>query len=107
MTSVLDSYLAGTSGSGTGSGTAKEYLVGNKCTYADLAFVPWYVTVTTLLPREGEEAIDLNKDFPHYAAWFKGLLDRPAVKKAFESKKAAAVAEAEAEAKAKEGKEDK
>lgn len=33
MTGVLDAHLKKSGG---------EWLVGDKCTYADLAFVPWY-----------------------------------------------------------------
>lgn len=60
----------------------KEYLVGDKCTYADLSFVTWasiagYVT--------GEHKIDFEA-YPNYKAWFDRLTARPAVKKVFEDK---------------------
>ncbi|KAI9844861.1 MAG: glutathione S- transferase, nitrogen catabolite repression regulator [Thelocarpon superellum] len=58
----------------------KQYLVGDKATYADLAFVPWDAGTTRLL--KDDEAIDAAKDYPHYYAWQQRILARPAVKKA-------------------------
>lgn len=59
--------------------------MGNKCTYADLAFVPWYGALPYMFA--GEE-IDFEKDYPNYGAWIKKLRDRPSVKKTFEEKAA-------------------
>ena len=56
----------------------KEYLVGNKCSYADLSFIPWYGMVDFIL---GDSKLDLKKDYPNYAAWIDRLLARPTVKK--------------------------
>lgn len=75
VTKVLDTVLS-----------TREYLVGDKCTYADLAFVTWYAALPWAFAGE---AIDLEKDYPSYGAWMKKLLARPAVKKAFADKAAA------------------
>lgn len=60
-----------------------EYLVGNKVTYADLAFLPWDVHVDTRTTFETE------KNYPAYHDWHTKLLERPAVKKIFDAKKKA------------------
>ena len=56
----------------------KDYLVGDKCTYADLSFIPW----SAILARLPEEfKIDSKKEFPNYDAWLERITSRPAVKK--------------------------
>lgn len=75
VTQVLDNVLF-----------KREYLVGDKCTYADLAFVPWYALLPFIFK---DEKYDFQKDYPHYDAWMKKLLARPAVKETFEEKEAA------------------
>ena len=60
-----------------------EYLVGNKLTYADLAFLPWDVIVDTITTFETE------KNYPAYHAWHTKLIERPIVKKVFEARKKA------------------
>ena len=57
-----------------------DYLVGDKCTYADIAWVPWNNYAPMLL---GED-FDLKKEFPSVAAWHGRLTSRPAVKKALD-----------------------
>jgi len=53
-----------------------EYLVGNKVTYADLAWVTWNSLLGWLVPD-----LDVKKDFPKFAEWNEKLLARPAVAK--------------------------
>lgn len=53
----------------------KEYLVDNKFSYADLAFIPWYVSAEIF-------DLDLPKEFPHLAAWLDRQKARPAIGKA-------------------------
>lgn len=72
---MLDSVLAG-----------KEYLVGNKCTYADLSFVTWYWVLSGLEHVVPGIRAELEKENPNWAAWDKKLNERPAVKKAFETR---------------------
>ncbi|RDW79627.1 hypothetical protein BP6252_04265 [Coleophoma cylindrospora] len=77
VVSVLDKALTG-----------KKYLVGNKCTYADLAFVTW----DSMLPFIfGDKFATLNfeKNYPAYFAWNKSLTERPAVQKITKDKQAA------------------
>ncbi|KAL8711978.1 MAG: hypothetical protein Q9220_003674 [cf. Caloplaca sp. 1 TL-2023] len=62
----------------------KEYLVGDKCSYADLAFIPWSTLVPSLLG--GVEKDEIARDAPHYNAWMDKLTARPAVKKVLEEK---------------------
>jgi len=62
VSGVLDRWLDG-----------KEYLVGEKCSYANLAFVPWQVWV----PRFVGDAFDPAKEFPNVQAWLDRLTSRP------------------------------
>lgn len=52
------------------------YLVGDKCTYADLAWVSWNAQLGWLV---GD--LDVEKEYPAFDAWNKRLMERPAVKK--------------------------
>lgn len=75
VTSVLNTVLA-----------KKEYLVGDKATYADLSFVTWY----QLLPFIFKDVkVDWAGEYPHFHAWFERLQARPSVQKTTEDKKAA------------------
>ena len=56
------------------------WLVGHKCTYADLAFVSWNL----LLPAMFPEGFDVEKEFPLYWQWQQRMAARPAIKKAIE-----------------------
>jgi glutathione S-transferase len=73
--SVLDKILEG-----------KQWLVGDKCTYADLAFVSWGSGAPFLL--EGEN-VDIVGTYPNYNRWMEAMTARPAVKATFEEKAAA------------------
>lgn len=53
--------------------------MGNKCTYADLAFVTWHNLIPFLTNEDSK--IDIEGKYPQYDAWMKRLLERPAVKK--------------------------
>lgn len=64
VSGVLDKFLAD-----------KEYLVGDKFSYVDLAFIPWFKVVTLF-------EIDLAKEFPNVEAWLNRQKVRPAVEKA-------------------------
>ncbi|KAI1389881.1 glutathione transferase [Hypoxylon trugodes] len=57
------------------------WLVGDKCTYADLAFVSWNTFLGTMFPSGG---LDLEKEFPEYYRWFMNTANRPATKKVLE-----------------------
>ncbi|RPD58807.1 glutathione S-transferase C-terminal-like protein [Lentinus tigrinus ALCF2SS1-7] len=56
------------------------YLVGDKVTIADLAFVSWNrAAVTGMVPAM--EGVDVEKQFPAFYAWYQKVNARPAVKK--------------------------
>jgi len=57
----------------------KTYLVGEKCTYADLAFIPWTWAVEGLSP--GLKA-EIESENANYKAWIDRLSARPSVVKA-------------------------
>lgn len=59
-----------------------EYLVGSKCTYADIAFVSYYEFTQRILMPDW----DFRSEFPAFAAWYERLMDRPAVKAAYARK---------------------
>ena len=69
VTKVLDAVLKK-----NGDG----YLVGGKCTYADLSFVTW--AQSTQYFMKGDD-FDFAKECPNYDAWMKSLVARPMVKK--------------------------
>lgn len=60
----------------------KEWLVSNKCTWADLAFVPWNLQIGYLLQGyEGENK--WNKEaFPAFTNWHERMLSRAGVRRA-------------------------
>jgi glutathione S-transferase len=63
---VLDSALQG-----------KEWLVGDKCTYADLAFVTWATIGKAMDGGKGEGK------HPAFDKWYAKLMERESVKKAY------------------------
>jgi glutathione S-transferase len=70
VTGVIDAHL---------KKTGTPYLVGEKISYADLAWIPWYVSLGEFLTPGWK----FEEELPHFAAWRKSLLDRPAVKKIY------------------------
>jgi glutathione S-transferase len=69
--SVLELGLAKT---GTG------WLVGDKCTFADLSFVTWNLVGEGLLAELGKDR-GLEKVYPRYAAWTQSLSERDDVRR--------------------------
>lgn len=53
----------------------RKYLVGDKCSYADLVFVSWFEVV----PWVAGDGINLEKDFSNVHAWLNRLKLRPSV----------------------------
>ncbi|KAL6401304.1 glutathione S-transferase [Ilyonectria robusta] len=75
---VLNRYLDG-----------REYLVGGKFSYADVAFIPWFKLAfvswyDTTTPGVFADKIQLGDNFPHVAAWLSRLEQRPSVAKTFQ-----------------------
>ena len=75
VTAVLDSWLAKNDG----------WLVGGRCTYADLAFVVWALMAQQL----AGDKVDLGK-YAAYGKWMEAMQEREAVKKVLKAKKEAA-----------------
>ncbi|KAK5008416.1 hypothetical protein LTR16_005530, partial [Cryomyces antarcticus] len=59
------------------------YLVGDRCTYADLAFLTWDMALGFLMQGEAEK---LGEEYPEWKRWNARLMDRPAVKKIVEDR---------------------
>ena len=70
VTGVLNTALEG-----------KDWLVGDKCTYADLMFVTWQEMAPHILP-----SLDVAKNFPNVHRWLEAMKKRPATKKVLEEK---------------------
>ncbi|KAK3065222.1 hypothetical protein LTS18_005639 [Coniosporium uncinatum] len=70
---VVDSHL---------KKTGQEYLVGDKCTYADLAWVLWDSMIPFLMGND----FDYKKDYPNFSAWHDRVTARPAVAKVLKEK---------------------
>ena len=66
----------------------KEYLVGDKVTIADLAFISWLVSVPFVF-GEKYEGLEIDKTYPNYSAWLQRLLARPAVQKTLQARQEA------------------
>lgn len=69
----------------------KEYLVGGKCTLADLAFVPWDLMLDFVLEGDAEAATaqDRQKLYPNWYRWHTKVTQRPSVQKMITLKKEA------------------
>jgi glutathione S-transferase len=92
LSGVLDAYLAQQEqelGAASISSSNGPWLVGNKLSYADLAFVSWQIIITKVVDKE-EYDVD---NFPYVKVWLGKLLER-------ESSKTALAAAAQAHAKA-------
>ncbi|CAD6566006.1 MAG: glutathione S- transferase, nitrogen catabolite repression regulator [Alectoria sarmentosa] len=64
---VLNDELAG-----------KDWLVGGKCSAADLSYVPFHSKLEFIMR---DAAPDVEKDFPNVDAWYKRMLERDTVQK--------------------------
>lgn len=69
---VLDGYLKG-----------KDWLVGDKCTYADQCFVTWNTCIPfCMVAMTGGGPIEFKpEDFPDFTRWQNAMLARPSVQK--------------------------
>jgi glutathione S-transferase len=64
----------------------REWLVGDKMTYADLSFVPWNDILHQCIPMELE---DRFKEFPNVKAWHERMTSRASWSKLAEVRKKA------------------
>lgn len=67
VVSVLDSHLKG-----------RSWLVGDKCTYADLAFVMWNLQIPYIM-KDAQDPWDIEK-YPHYKRWMEAMQARDSLK---------------------------
>lgn len=79
VTGVVDRELEG-----------KEYLVGGKYSYADLAFLPWFLIAfypwyERQRPGQFADAVKLE-DYPNAKAWLERIRARPTTAKSLENK---------------------
>lgn len=57
----------------------RDYLVGDKCTYADISFIAWDHRFQAVF-KEGELSIgELEKNYPNYFRWHKAVAARKVV----------------------------
>ncbi|KAI1322320.1 glutathione S-transferase [Xylariaceae sp. FL0255] len=77
VTGVLESVL-----SKKEAGSNGPWLVGDKCTYADISFVMWQVSIVRSF-SDRETVIDYA-NYPTVKTWLDKLLARPAVKEAID-----------------------
>ena len=56
----------------------KDWLVGDKCTYADLAFVMWNAQIEFIMQGQGWNVAD----YPNFRRWQEAMLARDSLKKA-------------------------
>ncbi|KAI9717601.1 MAG: glutathione S- transferase, nitrogen catabolite repression regulator [Chrysothrix sp. TS-e1954] len=80
---VLEHELStgGTATATTSTGGApkpKDWLVGGRCTAADLVFVPFHSQIANIM---GSDCPDVERDFPHVDAWMKRMMEMDAVQK--------------------------
>ncbi|KAI9657255.1 MAG: glutathione S- transferase, nitrogen catabolite repression regulator [Alyxoria varia] len=59
------------------------WLVGDKCTYADVAFVSWNSIIPFLWPEEGQNVVDAH---PNFKKWHEALMARPAIAKVLQDR---------------------
>ncbi|OOF97624.1 hypothetical protein ASPCADRAFT_505920 [Aspergillus carbonarius ITEM 5010] len=64
VSTVLDGWLA-----------TRDWLVGDKMSYADLAFVPWQNGARAMLAQEGFD----QSQYPHLTRWLERMNQRPTV----------------------------
>lgn len=60
----------------------KDWLTGSKCTWADLAFVPWNLHIDFLMKASGGAIKWDKKAFPEFTSWQERMLLRAGVKRA-------------------------
>lgn len=61
----------------------REYLVGDKCTYADISFVSWDYRLQTVVQGELDPS-ELEKKYPNYMRWHKACIARKAIQEVLE-----------------------
>lgn len=75
VTGVLEGHLSRQKVAADGDG---PWLVGGKCSFADLAWIPWQVIVTAIIQPEDGYTVE---DYPHVKNWLDRMMARPGVQK--------------------------
>lgn len=65
----------------------QDWLVGDKCSYADISFLPWYESVSAKILVG---VVDLTTEYPNLHKWLNRIRERPAVSKTLVDKAARA-----------------
>lgn len=73
---VLESVLAAKSAKGE-----EQWLVGNKMTFADMAFVPWNFRLSEVLSQTWDEVWE---GIPHVRAWHNRMIELPSWKRSMD-----------------------
>ncbi|KAL9081383.1 MAG: hypothetical protein Q9157_000102 [Trypethelium eluteriae] len=77
VSAVLDGYLARQKERhGLSAGSDGPWLVGNKLSYADIAFVPYQSTISMILEKDEYNV----HNFPHLMEWIGKMVSRESVK---------------------------
>ncbi|KAL3455676.1 glutathione S-transferase [Aspergillus heterothallicus] len=71
VSGVLDGVLA-----------SRQYLVGERFSYVDAAYITWF----SVIPQFLGDAIDLERDFPNVGSWLDRLQSRPAIAKVIQDR---------------------
>ena len=80
VTGVLDGYLAKQKEE-YGAGGDGPWLVGNKLSYADIAFVMWQKVIATFVDKEAYD----EDNYPNVKEWIGKMVSREAVKKVLQN----------------------
>ena len=78
VTSVLETILGKCEPDEEGN----RWLVGGKCSYADLSFVPYQVTAGMIFGGEGKGGYE-EEDFPMVKKWVRAMVGRESVRNVF------------------------
>lgn len=62
----------------------RDWLVGDKCTFADLAFLPWNDRIDMLVMSKLID--EIRGQYPHFAAWQARMVGRDSWKRAMETR---------------------
>jgi glutathione S-transferase len=62
----------------------KDFLIGDKYSYVDASFLPWYAIVFSLFA----DRFDVEIDHPHLHAWLERIKARPAISKSIQDRNA-------------------
>ncbi|GIJ81585.1 hypothetical protein Asppvi_000084 [Aspergillus pseudoviridinutans] len=75
VTGVLEGHLARQPVATGGDG---PWLVGGKCSFADLAWISWQFIITAIIQPDDGYTVE---DYPHVKDWLDRMMARPGVKK--------------------------